>query len=367
MTRNTEMLPGRVGTQISASRRSTGAFRFLAAALTATLLAAQPASATLVNYYTFDNASNLGEDSVGTRDLTQVDLGSGAGTVAQIASVADGFGLTHSNVLRTAGTTFSGLDTADGTYFTDDLGVSNTLAQFTVSLWGRTDVADLPGFNGVFSNDNSNNLQIDRGDNGINPDRIRLNGQSGIVISGDDVGEKGFDVNDWIHMAVTYDGASTRLYVEGDLIGTVAGNPGNQFQAINVGSNRAESRLHDGDLDEIGIFDRALDDAAVMSVVSLFEEPALNYELAEVEQLLQAFNSSAPSVTIDGVVWKLVDDGSLTSTPGQVVAGQVSGFPVFSIALDGSGNGFATPLVPEPSSFLLLAGGIGLLARRRRR
>jgi len=336
-------------------------------AVTSLLFAmARPAAATLVNYYTFDNASNLGEDSVGTRDLTRVDLGSGAATVAQQISVTDSLGLTRTNVLRTAGTTFT-TDTTNGTYFTDDLGVSNVLPVFSVSLWARTDVADLPGFNGLFSTDEANNFQIDRGDNGANPDQLRLLGQSPVtIVSGDDVGEKGMAVDDWIHVAVTYDGTSSRFYVEGDLIGTVAANLGNEFQAINIASNRGENRLHDGDLDDVGIFTRTLSDAAVKSVVTLFEEPLLNYDLDEVNQLLEAFDSSTNEVTVDGTDWVLVTDGSISSPVGELTTVVKDGIPTLAINL-GAGNGMAIAPVPEPGSGLMLGLGLFCLARRRRR
>jgi len=153
-------------------------------------------------------------------------------------------------------------------------------------------------------------------------------------------------------------GGATNAYSPGDLFDTT--NP------IELGV-RNNDLTFDGQVDDFALWTRALSAAEVGALRNLALEPALQYDAAQVDQLLTAFNASDPIVTVDGIEWRLVDDGSLGGSPGQVTSTLVSGFPAFAINL-GGGNGLQTVPVPEPSGlFLLGAAACGLSRRLRRR
>jgi len=192
----------------------------------------------------------------------------------------------------------------------------------------------------------------------------------------------GIDVadGDWHHIVHTH-GAGVEytagmfggqaLYVDGIRVAggnkvTSDFNPSNPVVRMGFSMDGPTDNFQ-GVMDDAGFLQQELDAIEVGAISSLGRSAVTNYDLQEVGQLLDAFNTSTPSLTIDGLKWLLVDDGSLTGAPGQLDSRLVSGFPVFSIALDASGNGFATPIVPEPSTGALMLLGLAALARRKRK
>ncbi len=88
---------------------------------------------------------------------------------------------------------------------------------------------------------------------------------------------RAFDASTWYHVAFTFDGAKTSVYVNGKLENTLnfAGvhqqryNPGVYFGASSHGGN-----AFDGKLDDIRIYDRALSAAGVADLYNAAGEPA---------------------------------------------------------------------------------------------
>lgn len=77
--------------------------------------------------------------------------------------------------------------------------------------------------------------------------------------------------NSWHHVAGTYDGQVLRVYVDGQLRNTVshAGKIASTSYNVNIGRNsEVRTRLHDGLLDDVRIYDRALTDAEIRAVWS---------------------------------------------------------------------------------------------------
>lgn len=243
-------------------------------ALCGSLALGHAASADLIHHYTFDNGASVGADTgtIGGRNLTEKTRGTG-GTVSQIASVTDSNGLTRNGVIRITGEspTTGDNDTTNGSWMEHDAGTSTTLANFTVALWYRTDIADNAGFSSMFSNGpgSSNAFQLDNGDNGVGPDEVRLNPVGGANRRSD---TSTFATNTWIHVALTYDGSVAKMYVNGAQVGAdINANPGNEFQEIRIASNRGQSRLFDGDFDDLQVHNVAL---SAQDVAALVPEPS---------------------------------------------------------------------------------------------
>jgi len=172
----------------------------------------------------------------------------------------------------------------------------------------------------------------------------------------------------WHHTSVSanFTTGDVEFYLDGQSLGTFANSEtgiADTAGPLRLGTFTGSGEFFDGRMDEIGIFDQDLSDGMHGAIHSLAVEPDLQYDLGEVNQLIQAFINSDPSVTVDGLQWLLVNDGSLTGSVGQVETQLNSGFPVFSVNL-GGGNGLQSVAVPEPSSWLL-CGLVSIAAARR--
>jgi Concanavalin A-like lectin/glucanases superfamily/Domain of unknown function (DUF1929)/Bacterial Ig domain len=74
-------------------------------------------------------------------------------------------------------------------------------------------------------------------------------------------------LNAWTHLAVTYDGASLRLYVNGALVKTTAlsGAMATSTSALRIGGNAVWGEYFKGVIDEVRIYNRALSAAEVQT------------------------------------------------------------------------------------------------------
>lgn len=157
-------------------------------------------------------------------------------------------------------------------------------------------------------------------------------------------------------------GTTTKFYYDGAYVGSAAFKSTTDVGGL--GNNYGAGQAFADKIDDMGVFDQALNDGEAKSIFSLAMEPGLDYDLGEANQLIQAFENSAPSVVIGDLTWVLVNDGSLTGAEGEVAAGNLM---LYSINF-ANGNGFAVFIAPEPSSLTLFGfGAICLAARSRRR
>jgi chitodextrinase len=98
-------------------------------------------------------------------------------------------------------------------------------------------------------------------------DGVRPLGQ--VFIGGEKnvLGTAGLPLNGWTHLAVTYDGASLRLYVNGALAqtaplsGTIAGSTG----VLHIGGNSVWGEYFQGLIDEVRVYNRALSQADIQT------------------------------------------------------------------------------------------------------
>jgi len=187
----------------------------------------------------------------------------------------------------------------------------------------------------------------------------------------------------WYHASIVIDDDNNVFvaYLDGVGSGAVADSPGGGWT---LGSSNDSTGFSDGDtfdtsdpielgnrpsfpfegqIDDFAIWDRALSAAEVGALNNLALEPDLQYDAGTVDLLLEAFINSTPQVAIDGLTWRLVDDGSLPGSGGDLIDLGPLGFRLNL----GGGNGFTT-FVPEPSaSGLFVFGFAGLAVLRRRR
>ena len=106
-----------------------------------------------------------------------------------------------------------------------------------------------------------------------------------------------------------------------------------------------------GNIDDLGLWDQALEQTEVSAIYNLAVNSALNYNLNQSQQMLNVFNGQTSSVTFGELTWIPKLDGSIPGAAGDVIA---LGNNQFLLNL-GSGNGLISTQVPEPSSITLLS------------
>jgi beta-lactam-binding protein with PASTA domain len=156
--------------------------------------------------------------------------------------------------------------------------------------------------------------------------------------------------NTWYHMAATYDGIRMKLYVNGELRGTtnVSGTIPNGARDIWIGGNEPWGEFFEGVIDEVYIYDRALDEIEIQALMNL--APPAPLTVPDVVGVEQGF---AESVIVDGgLTVGTLTRGHSGSVPWGYVINQEppagssvpSGFPVSLVLSLGP-----VPMPPEGS------------------
>lgn len=157
-------------------------------------------------------------------------------------------------------------DLSSGAYFSDGLAVNylqtngpGGMADWTLSLWVNTSVANQGQFKGLFSNNTgettANSFQIDSYDGSYR--LVSVNSTTAKII-----GAPTLDL--WENIIVQkFAGNNARLYFNGDLIGITGFNPGG-LQMFRLGTNRNSNNSFLGYLDNIQIWDDSSQDAAAI-------------------------------------------------------------------------------------------------------
>jgi len=132
----------------------------------------------------------------------------------------------------------------------------------SVSLWARTDMLTQAVNAGLFNNNSAaNDFQIDM--NGSDPGAYRYSGTGGSGLFGP-------VTNEWVHLAMSCDGATTDTYYNG-LFATSINVANTQYGQIAVGINRGMAVMFEGEIDDVRVYNRALSNAEIAGLAGLTE------------------------------------------------------------------------------------------------
>jgi hypothetical protein len=196
--------------------------------------------ADLVSYWNLNEPNGIRFDSAGTNNLT--DNGGVGSTIGIQGNAADFDG---TNYLSTA---------LDGT----------TLTAVSIALWFKADDITTANLEGVLSWAKTGrpkdtlafiNIQTNSG-------AIRLYVDSNYKVTSGALAN-----NTWYHAVCTYDGTDWKLYLDGGLAGTYTGGIGTFITNANtvyVGSGY--NNPFPGDIDEVGIWNRALEGSEITTL-----------------------------------------------------------------------------------------------------
>ena len=150
----------------------------------------------------------------------------------------------------------------DGTnnYLSKALSPTLTLNNFTVSLWVKSST-DQSIYTGIFASYNSasSGFQISYA-----TDQSSYRYRS----TTSDEFDFGFSDNSWKFLTVTYDGSNTVLYHNGVSVSTFTGGD-NVFTNFTLGRNRAGDQYLNGSIDELRIYERALNTQEITDLYNL--------------------------------------------------------------------------------------------------
>jgi len=181
----------------------------------------------------------------------------------------------------------------------------------------------------------------------------------------------GVSLNNWHHTALTYDGSSMDLFIDGQLAASIAAPPGSPPLQNPVPGSLAiglrgvsTHNPFDGRIDDVGLWDTALTPAEIAVVHGLGRFVGLTLDESAIDDVLDAFAmGQGAQATAGPVAWEFA---SGLGGPLGTIGGSIAGEDAF-IVLDNAGNGVQFFVVPEPGSLALAVPAMIALARLRRR
>ncbi|MBC8867961.1 MAG: LamG domain-containing protein, partial [Planctomycetes bacterium] len=194
-------------------------------------------------------------------------------------TVADGFGVNDGTAsgaydLNVSGKIGSGIDFSGGQVLVGSVGISGN-ADRTIAGWFHSDLTDPPGdWRGIYG------FYKTTGGNGefFGVDVIN-NDDVGIHIYGFEEPLADLEISSWHYVVATYDSSANRIYTSYDGAAMVERTPSqtvNTSDLFMMGFRPDQNNDFDGQVDEVGVWNRALNGA---EVTELWNGGAGNYFL----------------------------------------------------------------------------------------
>ncbi|MCA9248585.1 MAG: LamG domain-containing protein [Planctomycetales bacterium] len=175
--------------------------------------------------------------------------------------------------------------------------------------------------------------------------------------------------NNWHMVAVTWDGATGRAYVDGQEVGNFAAPTPIAYDNVSpvlFGVNAGGGETLDGRLDDFAMYDNAVSAEGIALINGLGRFAGITQTDSAIASGEAVFGATSGTFKAGKQIWAY--GTSLGAGTVGLTGGSVGALDAF-IVLDGAGNGVQlVGLIPEPSTALLLGLGLlGLVSRRRRK
>jgi len=148
----------------------------------------------------------------------------------------------------------------DGVDDSLEVDVDDWVGNFTVSQWVWANSTTLPTYSSVFAVDHNagSNSSFQHA---MFSGEWRLHNNQSYTFGA-------VEAQEWTHLVTVFDNGSTRQYLDGVLVRTTAFAPGsfNNFDVYKLGVNRGESVYFEGMIDNVMIWDSALEDQEITTL-----------------------------------------------------------------------------------------------------
>jgi PKD repeat protein len=146
--------------------------------------------------------------------------------------------------------------------------------------------------------------------------------------------------NAWSHVAITYDGTTERLYVNGNQIASKAqtGSMGVSGGVLSIGGNSMWGEYFKGNLDEIRIYNRALSATEIKTDMSTAVAISSPSKLLLGSQTIGSVSDSLPQGTAAAFQTTAVVTGQITGLPVYVDTGSASTKLIVGLYADSNGR-----------------------------
>ena len=146
--------------------------------------------------------------------------------------------------------------------------------------------------------------------------------------------------NAWSHVAITYDGAIQRLYVNGTQVASRAqtGNMGVSGGVLRIGGNSLWGEFFRGHLDEIRVYNRALTATELKTDMNTAVATSSPPQRLLGEQVLGSVSDALPQRTAAAFQTTAAATGQITSLPVYVDAGSAATSLIAGLYADSNGR-----------------------------
>jgi len=323
-----------IGGALLASRRAPQPACRAVSALIAVAALAAPSEATLLGHWRFEDAGNLGLDSAGGDNN-----GVGGADATASANSAIGIGALK---LTGAGT---GLQVASPETF-------QSLTTFTIAAFVNADLDD-PAFGFVGRPFSSLSTPVGGSNDGYGFGVLKSGGLRYTTYGIQDYDQPATVQADvWTHVAVVVTEGSAEFFVDGTSFGFIGGgNPAPTSHPFHIGAGAVfATDPYRGFIDELRVYDEAIDAAGIASLAAAFAPVRLTLEVNTTTGATRIFNNTGAAFSIDQ--YEIASPGDALNAAGwrSLQNFPIGGFP----AGTGAGNGWEK--LGTPDSDLLAEG-----------